>query len=770
MADFNPDAYLAEKTKPFDPDAYLAEKAPSATAPPQRTFLGAIGEGLGNAEDTIYNSVNKGGAVYNAAENIMNFQNNPEPYLNAAGEKIKNAAVGVGNFATNPVPYLKAAGGAVADVASGTADYAKKQLVADFAKQHPGVWGLTTNNAPAPQSTLKQDVYGQIAEHPFITAATVADPLLRAAKVAKIAGAKVMSAPGKYILAGEKAAEPVLKSTATTLGPEAYSTAMQTVTAQSQKAQDVSDLLAEAEKAKATAIAEKAKAEETVANAPNALLEAGQESTGVAPPLARPSMLARISAGKAAAVPLFEASFDAKSTAPLKDQYENAFNIASRNVKDAQQELADAETSHTQLLAKANDQTSVYGVNPGQIRQSEKAIEDASKKALAASEEADRVKTDLRTVQGDILENKQGAVYTPRISILLQNPKVKAGISRGVRILQNEADAKGEIPNLKDLAIKIDRQGKPILDANGDVQPIGVPNTRTLHIAKRGLDAFVNSKKDEYGRIIYDADGEIRSVQDMSKTLSGEMRGVNPAYDKAMAESEKYLRTRSGFIKGAKYIFDDKLPESDFKDILSKMSEEERDAAIESVSNFTQDVTRKATPEAGTKVPLGSTSKRSEAKLAMLIGDKGAETYMGALRAASPAGKAATMAAAGENVQAAANTAKGLRKDVAASQQDLATAVKQGNEMKKRQVFYDTASLEDIGPRAKKDLASDMDAGRITHDQYETGIRAIEAAEKNFGKTQKYRNAVKTLGSLAAKGAGLATGLKIGGIAGHLVE
>lgn len=722
---------------------------------------------------------------------------------NAGGEitDTANAAVNfVKSLPTDPLGYkiaraLKAAPGAALDYAGGALQYARNlspenargdwpTLPGGEAENHPYLALANLNTAPMQKYAVEHPLalVGDIAGAAGMTSAG------REAGEAILAGGKkVISAPKNYILKGERAATPVLQSMGSQLGPEAYKATLENVTAQSARAANAVKLLEAAEKAKADAISARgniakaagasaeearAKAAEAFANAPNRVLEAGQEATGIAPPLARPAVLSRISAGKAGVEPLFKESFGPKSTAPLKDQYENALNAASRNAKVAQQELADAENSHTQLLAKANDQTSVYGVNPGQIRESEKAIESAGEKAAAAAEEADRVRTDLGSIQNDILEGKQGAVYTPRISILLQNPKVKSGISRGVRIIQHEADARGEIPNFKDLSIKIDRDGLPILDKNGDVQPIGVPNTRTLHVAKRGLDAFVNATKDTYGRIVYDADGEVEAIKNMSKTLSSEMRRVNPTYDKAMSESEKYLKTRTGFIKGAKFVFDDKLPESDFKDILGKMSQEERDAAIESVSNFANETVRKAAPEAGAKVPPASVSRRSEAKLAMLIGNENASNYMAALRGARPSAKGAAIAAvkspalkeAGENIQAAENTAKGLRKDVTATNQELAKALKESSKMKSRQVFYDTAPLEEIGKRAVKDLESDMNAGRISHDQYESSYRAIKAAEKNLGKTQAYRNVVKTVAKGAAKAVGLAAGLKMGGV------
>lgn len=122
-----------------------------------------------------------------------------------------------------------------------------------------------------------------------------------------------------------------------------------------------------------------------------------------------------------------------------------------------------------------------------------------------------------------------------------------------------------------------------------------------------------------------------------------------------------------------------------------------------------------------------------------------------AKQGAIPSGKSAELAAAksealtgaDEAIQAAENTVKGLRKDVTAANQELAKTMRRSNELKERQVFYDTASLEDIGKRAAADLLSDMYAGHITHDQYESSIRTLQAAEKNLGKTQAYRNIFK---------------------------
>jgi len=378
------------------------------------------------------------------------------------------------------------------------------------------------------------------------------------------------------------------------------------------------------------------------------MLEAGQIATDVAPPLARPINEAGNAALKEQSDPLFTEAFKPTSTAPLKDQYENANKAAGLALRKAQNAVSDAENSHTQLLAKANDQTSVYGINPGQIRQSEKAIEEANKSLELAQVQKDQVAKDLRGVQEDILSGKQGAAYTPQISILLNNPKVKKGISQGIAVMRDEADAEGVPLNLTDLGVKLDKTGNPVLDANGDVQVIGVPKTRLLHIAKIGLNDIYNGYKDKLTGIIpKDSQGAARAVNKLADSLVTELRTVNPKYNEAMDISQKYITSRKGFTKGATSIFNDKIDERTFAKMLKNMTPEEINALPEGVSNYTYELTRKlpaetaagetanpALPQPSMLVPKNVISQRSQGKLAMVpkIGPEKAQTFIETLR------------------------------------------------------------------------------------------------------------------------------------------
>jgi hypothetical protein len=378
------------------------------------------------------------------------------------------------------------------------------------------------------------------------------------------------------------------------------------------------------------------------------MLEAAQTATGTAPPLARPINEAGNAALKEQSDPLFTEAFKPTSTAPLKDQYENANKAAGLALRKAQNAVSDAENSHTQLLAKANDQTSVYGINPGQIRESEKAIEEANKNLELAQVQKDQVAKDLRGVQEDILSGKQGAAYTPQISILLNNPKVKKGISQGIAVMRDEADAEGVPLNLTDLGVKLDKTGNPVLDANGDVQVIGVPKTRLLHIAKIGLNDIYNGYKDKLTGIIpKDSQGAARAVNKLADSLVTELRTVNPKYNEAMDISQKYITSRKGFTKGATSIFNDKIDERTFAKMLKNMTPEEINALPEGVSNYTYELTRKlpaetaagetanpALPQPSMLVPKNVISQRSQGKLAMVpkIGPEKAQTFIETLR------------------------------------------------------------------------------------------------------------------------------------------
>ena len=93
--------------------------------------------------------------------------------------------------------------------------------------------------------------------------------------------------------------------------------------------------------------------------------------------------------------------------------------------------------------------------------------------------------------------DKSGKVFVPwddRLQGFLDDPLVKQGMAKGVRIQQLEALAEGVPFNFKEYAVKgFDADGQLIID--------GTPNLRAMDAAKRGMDTIINEARDDFGNI-----------------------------------------------------------------------------------------------------------------------------------------------------------------------------------------------------------------------------------------------------------------------------
>jgi hypothetical protein len=198
---------------------------------------------------------------------------------------------------------------------------------------------------------------------------------------------------------------------------------------------------------------------------------------------------ALIAARSAAAKPLFEKAYAGGSLAPLKQQFESAFADAGKAEADAVREVAHAESRITQAAARQSQAgNNVYAVNGAnedmRTAQSQLAFARAE---LAKAQTTKAMVTDvMRQAQDDLATGKPGAVWTPRIQQFLDNPRVKTGIRRGLRIERDEALAEGRAMNPSEYAIiGTDAQGEPIIGK--------VPTMRLLAVAKEGLDRMLQS-------------------------------------------------------------------------------------------------------------------------------------------------------------------------------------------------------------------------------------------------------------------------------------
>lgn len=111
------------------------------------------------------------------------------------------------------------------------------------------------------------------------------------------------------------------------------------------------------------------------------------------------------------------------------------------------------------------------------------------------------------------------AVIDSHVATLVEQPEMKAGIARGLKIQRIEAAAKGE---------KFDPMSYGIMNFNEAGDPIisGVPNMRLLDAGKRGLDAMIEENKNQFGK----PNEMARALMQLKTSLLERLDDVNPDY------------------------------------------------------------------------------------------------------------------------------------------------------------------------------------------------------------------------------------------------
>jgi hypothetical protein len=222
------------------------------------------------------------------------------------------------------------------------------------------------------------------------------------------------------------------------------------------------------------------------------------------------------------AEPLYRKAFEGGSMAPLKDQFETAWNEASKAEKQAAGEVDVANSQLTAALAKqpvtGGNVYSESAAGDG-VRAARRNLAAAQQRQAEAAQLKQQVLDHLRVAQHDIENDTPGAVWNPRIQQFLDLPDVRKGLARGFQIQRNDAVADGVPFNPMEYALTPD----------GEV--IRVPNMRTLNVAKKGLDAIIADNRDEFGRLTeYGV-----SVDKVRRAFLSEIDKINPDYAKARA-------------------------------------------------------------------------------------------------------------------------------------------------------------------------------------------------------------------------------------------
>lgn len=215
------------------------------------------------------------------------------------------------------------------------------------------------------------------------------------------------------------------------------------------------------------------------------------------------------------------------SIAPLEKQFESHFKNASVAEADAAKKLTQAQNNMTLAKAGTHDAgDNVYVASKAldQQRSAEAEMKSAQDNLKTAQESKQAILERLRAAQADRTAGAKGAVWNPRIQEFLDNPRIKQGIIRGLRIERDNALAEGRPMNPTEYAVVgTDPAGEPIVGT--------VPNMKLLAVAKEGLDRMIQG--DEFRNPFGQLNKEGVALDKVRASFLKELDAVNPDYKAA---------------------------------------------------------------------------------------------------------------------------------------------------------------------------------------------------------------------------------------------
>lgn len=278
-----------------------------------------------------------------------------------------------------------------------------------------------------------------------------------------------------------------------------------------------------------------------------------------------------------AARPLFDKAYKGGSLAPLETQYQKAWQESTKTISKAADDIKKIEPRITILTAKLSQTNNVYqqAALRKELEAEESKLSESLQNLNTAKDDERLSFQSMRQSQTDRATSAPGAVWSPKIQRWLSNPEVKKGITKGLAIERNTADAAGHPFDPTEYAITgSDKEGNPIVGK--------VPNMRLLASAKEGLDARLLDKeiRDEKTGILTKEGLSIKKLRD---SLRAELVRLNPDYAKALESwaGDSAIINATNYGKNIAL----KQPAENIAEELSAMSPAEKEAARVGVSD-----------------------------------------------------------------------------------------------------------------------------------------------------------------------------------------
>lgn len=185
------------------------------------------------------------------------------------------------------------------------------------------------------------------------------------------------------------------------------------------------------------------------------------------------------SARTKAARPLFEQAFASDSMAPFETQFRKELIAATGTKGQVAKQISDIEKNNSGALA-------ARGAAGAPIREKYMALHQRLEQAEKDRQSAMEV---FQKAKADGTANAPGAVWSPRLQQFMDNPEIRSGLSKALKL--EKQDSVTENRPFKDSDFGIigtDPQGDPIVGT--------VPTMKSLAVAKEGLDARIAELKD----------------------------------------------------------------------------------------------------------------------------------------------------------------------------------------------------------------------------------------------------------------------------------
>lgn len=209
-----------------------------------------------------------------------------------------------------------------------------------------------------------------------------------------------------------------------------------------------------------------------------------------------------------------------------------------------------ANTAYTEAMGPTPDVTQMVA---GLKRRAADTVADQAKSTDAALDKVMGPSTDPYTVLQDTMKKRseeaaplyEKALSNPvawddRLQQFIDDPIVKSGIAKGVKIQRLESLAENKPFKPNDYAIKgFDEAGDPILGST--------PNMRTMNVVKKGLDAMVEESKDSVtGRLSEQG----RAIDKVRSAFLEKLDDINPDYKAARQAWAGPSQTQDAYNRG----------------------------------------------------------------------------------------------------------------------------------------------------------------------------------------------------------------------------